>query len=148
MGIGSLTVIMSANKSKMTQKSAKAGRCVKIFFTDFEKSIPISYISDPYNFVSKLCRSKVFAQLTFKLGFLYCVDLFDGFGVSIFADPLNVFSEHPHIYSKGTSFGQDASFEPSTINIGPGVRPVEVRKKKGKGRDRSRIGLKRYSNVI
>jgi len=38
-------------------------------------------------------------------------------------------------YPKGTSLGQDASFEPSTINIGPGVRPVEVRKKKREGLD-------------
>jgi len=37
---------------------------------------------------------------------------------------------------KGTSLGQDASFEPSTINVGPHVRPVEVRKKKGNGRHR------------
>ena len=38
-------------------------------------------------------------------------------------------------YPKGTSLCQDASFEPSTINIGSGVRPVDVRKKKiGKGR--------------
>ena len=37
-------------------------------------------------------------------------------------------------YPKGTSLCQDASFEPSTINIGSGVRPVDVRKKKiGKG---------------
>ena len=39
-------------------------------------------------------------------------------------------------YPKGTSLCQDASFEPSTINIGLGVRPVDVRKKKkGKGRE-------------
>ena len=31
---------------------------------------------------------------------------------------------------KGTALCQDASFEPSTFNIGPGVRPVEVFKNK------------------
>ena len=37
---------------------------------------------------------------------------------------------------------QDASFEPSTINIGSGVRPVDVRKKKGKeGREERWLGL-------
>jgi len=36
-------------------------------------------------------------------------------------------------YPKGTSLGQDASFEPSAINISPGVRPVDVRKKKREG---------------
>ena len=38
--------------------------------------------------------------------------------LSLFANP------------KGTSLSQDASFEPSTIKIGSGVWPVEVRKKK------------------
>ena len=37
-------------------------------------------------------------------------------------------------YPKDTSLCQDALFEPSTINIGSGVRPVAVRKKK-KGRE-------------
>ena len=34
-------------------------------------------------------------------------------------------------YPKGTSLCQDALFEPSTINIGLGVRPVDVHMKKG-----------------
>ena len=50
-------------------------------------------------------------------------------------DPLNVIFQS-FAYPKGTSLCQDASFEPSTINIGSGVRPVDVRKKKiGKGRE-------------
>ena len=52
------------------------------------------------------------------------------------ADPLNVFYSS-FAYPKGTSLRQDASFEPSTINIGSGVRPEDVRKKKKgyKGRE-------------
>ena len=38
-------------------------------------------------------------------------------------------------YPKGTSLCQDASFEPSTINIGSGVRRGRAQEKKGKGRD-------------
>ena len=48
-------------------------------------------------------------------------------------DPLNVFFSSI-AYPKGTSLCQDASFEPSTINIGSGVRPVDERKKKRDGR--------------
>ena len=41
-------------------------------------------------------------------------------------DSLNVFFSS-FAYSKGTSLCQYASFEPSTINIGSGFRPVDVR---------------------
>jgi len=36
-------------------------------------------------------------------------------------------------FRKDTSLSQEASFEPSTINTGSGVRPVDVRKKKRDG---------------
>ena len=34
---------------------------------------------------------------------------------------------------KGTSLCQNASFEPSAINIGSGIRPVDVRMEEGDG---------------
>ena len=51
-------------------------------------------------------------------------------------------------YQEGTSLCQDASFKPSTIKIDLGVRPVDVRKKKGKRRNGWENVLKRYRSKV
>jgi len=74
---------------------------------------------------------KSYYAIAFKLGFPDCVERFDGFWGH--RSPKSTFLASA--YPKGTCLSQDASFEPSTINIGKGVRPIEVRKIK-KGRER------------
>jgi len=50
--------------------------------------------------------------------------------------------------NKRRSLCQDSSYKPSTITIGPGVRPVAMRKNKIEWKEKMDCGLKRYSNVL
>jgi len=77
------------------------------------KDRPQFPISDPLKLNLQIVPFKRYCTLTFKLGFPYCVEKFDGFGGHI-EPPKSIFLASA--YQKGTSLGQDASFEPSTIN--------------------------------